>query len=53
MQAESPVIEAMLAEGRKGEAIFEQESLCLPPLSRWPFYPDISDMESSELLAEP
>jgi hypothetical protein len=42
MCAELPVIEAMLADGRKGD--FEQESLCPPPLSEWPFYTDIADI---------
>lgn len=42
MPTELPEIDAMLAEGRKGD--FEQESLCHPPLSKWPFYPDIPDI---------
>jgi hypothetical protein len=36
MPSERPALEQMLASGRKGD--FEQESLPVPVLTRWPFY---------------
>jgi hypothetical protein len=41
MPVERRSLEAMLADGGRGD--FEQESLKPPPLSHWPFYPDVDD----------